>query len=159
MFAGKYATDWMWNVVDVRDTGAIFDWFSYFSLGSVCPLVTFLWLKLKIDVFGPVQCLSNLSLKCDHVLSADAQRRMAESPVAKTGIIRLTFCMNSHIPLGLLGGANKIRQTTGSRYLGYSPSDGSGELTSFEMVCFWAHLHAHVGHFSDCITCARFVHH
>ena len=48
MFAGKYATDWMWNIVDVRDT-------------------------------------------------ADAQRRMAESPVAENG----------------------------SRYLGWSPSDGA----------------------------------
>ena len=53
----RSATDWMWNIVDVRDT-------------------------------------------------ADAQRRMAESFVARNG----------------------------SRYLGWSPSDGSGELTSFEVV-------------------------
>jgi len=38
--------------------------------------------------------------------TADAQRRMAESPLAANG----------------------------SRYLGWSPSDGSGELTSFEVV-------------------------
>jgi hypothetical protein len=51
MFAGKWASDWMWNVVDVRDT-------------------------------------------------ADAQRRMAESPLAKNGSrcvsVRCLLCIMPH---------------------------------------------------------------